>query len=220
MAQFRYRAIDGHGQTDDGVIDATSLHDASEKLRSREVTVVSIEELTVDATRYEPDGTRPPEAPRDVTLRLRDMPGGTVLLMVGGIFTAVAVPIVVSGLVVLASGTSGGAFITLFPLIHLTIGVALVRYVFLRRRKAQDIYRHGTVSMATVDGVGYNRSLRVNGRNPYELVWSLEVQGHRYSDKKSSFDERVMTFAPGDRMWVIYDPNDPEESVEWPPLTR
>ncbi|MDG1089197.1 MAG: hypothetical protein P8P20_15745, partial [Acidimicrobiales bacterium] len=71
-----------------------------------------------------------------------------------------------------------------------------------------------------VDGVGYDRSVRVNGQNPYELAWSFEVDGHTYNDKKSSFDDRVLTFTPGDRLWVIYDPDDPEESVEWPPLSR
>ena len=83
------------------MIDAESLHDASEKLRSAEINVLSIEQLTVDTRRYEPDGPRPPETPRDVTLRLRDMLGGLVLLLVGGIFTGVAIPIVLTGITLL-----------------------------------------------------------------------------------------------------------------------
>ena len=202
------------------MIDAESLHDASEKLRSAEINVLSIEQLTVDTRRYEPDGPRPPETPRDVTLRLRDMPGGLVLLLVGGIFTGVAIPIVLTGITLFVARQSGDASMALFPLIHLTIGVAMLWYVVGRRRRWHDIYRHGTVTMAVVDGVGYDRSVRVNGQNPYELAWSFEVDGHTYNDKKSSFDDRVLTFTPGDRLWVIYDPDDPEESVEWPPLSR
>ena len=123
------------------------------------------------------------------------------------------------GLVALANGASEGLFFLLFPLIHLTVGIAMLVYGLGRRAKRRHIYREGDVTMGTIEGVGYNRSIRVNRRNPYELVWSFEVAGHRYHDKHSTFDEQVMQLVPGDRIWVLYDPSDPEESVEWPPLT-
>lgn len=220
MGRFRYQRLDQDGHRVESVIEADSLHEASEKLRAAEIPVVSIERELSDSTRYEPDGQRPGSAPRDVQVRIRDMAGGWVLAIVGGIFTAVSSIFVVVGLGLLLAGERTGLFLALFPLIHLTIGVGMLVYVLRGRRRRERIYNHGEVAMATIDGVGYNRSVRVNGKNPFEMTWSFDVDGHRYHDKRSSFDERVLTFATGDRMWVLYDPYDPESSVEWPPLAR
>lgn len=200
-------------------ITADSLHDASESLRASEVNVLSIEAVSESPRRYEPDGQRPGPVPRDgVELSVRHMPGGWVLAGIGIVFTAAALILVLTGLGLVIGGNAGGLFLMLFPLIHLLIGVGTLWYVFGRRRRRLRIYRMGEVAMATIDGVGQNRSIKVNGRNPYEMTWSFDVDGHRFHDKKSSFDERLLDFAPGDRLWVLYDPADPEESVEWPPF--
>ena len=217
MGQFRYSSRSAEGE-DTGWIEASSLFDASEQLRKQGVEVTSIENLTEAPRRYEPDGDRPPPAPRDVHVPARDVPGAWVMLLVGGMFAGIATIFVVIGIGLLIAGNSGGRFMTLFPLIHLTIGVGLLRHVFRQVFGRRKLYENGEVAMATVDGVGHNRKVRVNGRSPYELSWSFDVDGHRYSDTRSSFDERVFDFSPGDRLWVLYNPDDPEESVEWPKL--
>ncbi len=218
MGEFRYKALDQSGREYSKTIEADSLHDAANQLRSAEVNLIGLETSDTGPRRYEPAGLRPAPAPRDVEVRLRDQTGGTVLLMVGGIFASIASIFIVVGLGMLLAGESEGLFFALFPMIHFAVGAGLLVFMFRSRAKRRRIYRDGEVAMATIEGVGYNRKVRVNGSNPYELVWTFDLDGHRYHDKRSTFNEQAMTFVPGDRMWVLYDPADPEESVEWPQL--
>lgn len=219
MADFRYRALDRHGNEYRKTITADSLHDAAARLRVEEVNLVALEAAeAAPRRRFEPVGPRPGPAPRDVKVRLRDQAGGLVLLIIGAAFTFIASIFIFIGIGLLLAGNSTGVFFTLFPLIHLAFGLGMLGYSIGTRAKRRRLYRDGEVAMATVEGVGYNRRMRVNGRNPYELVWTFDVAGHRYHERRSTFSEEAMTFTPGDRMWVLYDPDDPEDSVEWPPL--
>lgn len=217
MQQYRYRALDRNGDEVLGSIEAESLHDASEKLRAAEIVVTAIED-TSGERRYEPEGAHPGPSPRDVQVGIGDTSGGWVFVLTGGLFAGIALLFIVIGLGLTVGGTDEGLYFVFFPLIHLAIGLLLLRYVFSRRKRRQSLYRDGEVAMATVDGVGFNRSVRVNGRNPREMTWSFALDDQRFHDKRSSFDDRLATFAPGDRLWVLYDPDDPEESVEWPPF--
>ena len=220
MGEYRYRARDRHGDEFSKTIEADSLLDAANRLRNLEVDPIGLEAIDASRRRFEPVGERPGPAPRDIDVSLRDQPGGLVLLIVGGVFTVIASIIILAGIATLVAGEASGLLMVLIPLVHLAVGLGLLLWAFRTRAKRQDLYRHGEVAMATIDGVGYNRSVRVNGRHPYELVWTFDVAGHRYHDKRSTFADEAMTFAPGDRLWVLYDPNDPEQSVEWPPVTR
>lgn len=218
MARFHYRAVDQSGRQVDGTLTAASLHDATEQLRAREIEATAIEAIDSAPRRFEPQGARPAAPPRDVEVKLRSQPGGWVLVLVGGIFTLVASLFMIVGLVLLVTGESEGLWFTLFPLIHLSVGVGLLWFGLGSWAKRRRIYRDGEVAMGTIEGVGYNRSVRVNGRSPYEIVWTFEVEGHRYHDKHSTFDDQAMELVPGDRIWVLFDPADPEQSAEWPPL--
>lgn len=231
MSTFHYRAVDPHRGTFDGTIDAGSIVEATEQLQAQEVDVVAIEaagarpaswsQRPPDASgrRYEPAEAKPPPAPRDVDVKLRSQPGGIALVMVGGIFTAIGGAFVAVGLGLLAAGNEEGLFVALIPSVHFLIGVVLLRFGLRRWRRRKSLYRDGAVAMATIDGVGYNSSVKVNGRSPYEVVWSFDLDGHRYHDKQSTFDQRVFDYAPGDRLWVLYDADDPEASAEWPPFS-
>lgn len=218
MAQFRYRAVDEHGRQVRDTIEADSLFEATGALGRKGFEILAIEVMEAAERIYEPAERRPPPAPRDVEVRLRDVPGGLVLLIIGSIFAGVAAVLIIVGFILLVAGQKAGLFLALFPLLHLAIGVGLLVHVFKRRAARSVVYRNGTAAVARVDGVGYNRKLRINGRNPYELVWSFEVDGHRYHDKQSSFDDHIMRFEPGDPIWIVYDPADPEDSAAWPPL--
>lgn len=218
MSRFRYRAVDPDGVRVEGTVEADSLQEATERLRADEVEVIAIEAVDSFPRHYEPSGPRPPSRPRVVDVKLSEQPGGWVLVIIGGVFSAVAAILIVVGVVLLAAGEAMGLFFTLFPLVHLTVGLAMLWFGFRGRARRRRIYRDGEVAMGTIEGVGYNRSVSVNGENPFELVWAFEVDEHRYHDKRLTFDERAMSFVPGDRIWVLYDRDDPEQSVEWPRL--
>ena len=217
--QFRYQAVDEQGRTSREMIEAASLVAATEQLSDRGIEVTSIEAFGATDQRYEPDGMRPGPAPRDISVSIGDMAAGWALVFGGGIFAAAAAVFIAVGIGMLVSGNGGGIFFALFPLIHLVVGLVLLLIPLRNRARRQRIYRHGEVTMARIDAVGYDRSLTVNGENPYEVVWTFDIDGHRYHDKRSTFSTDAQRFRPGDPIWIIYDPFDPEESVEWPPIS-
>lgn len=170
------------------------------------------------AALLEPDSARPPPAPRDIPRGTTGMAGGFVLLLVGGIFTAVASVMILSGLGLLIAGQSAGWFMTLFPMIHLTVGVGLLTYALRGKAKRRAVIANGHVAMARIGETGVDRSTKINGRSPYRIGYDFEVSGFRYSGKRSTMNERITRHRVGDRIWVLYDPDDPDRNVEWPPL--
>jgi len=201
-----------------GTVEARTLADVFAK--HPDLEMLAIEAIDDDNQLFEPRGPRPPDAPRDVKIRVSDSPGGWALLLVGILFTGVASIFVIAGLGFLASGSGGlgGLLFTLFPLIHLSIGLGMIWSVLGRFSKRRALYQSGVAAMARVRAVGQNSSIRINGRNPYELVWTFDLDGHTYHDKDSTFNDDVLLYEAGDPMWIVYDPLDPEKSAEWPPL--
>lgn len=72
--------------------------------------------------------------------------------------------------------------------------------------------------MARIDEAGVDRSTKVNGRSPYKIGFDFEVNGQSYAGKRSTMNKRITRHHVGDRIWVLYDPDDPKRNVEWPPL--
>ncbi len=220
MHTFGYQTVDAQGHARQFTIRAESLQHAAEQLRAQEVNVVSLwaDDAPTVSTHYEPRDQRPPPAPRELPAGVTGAAGAKVLAWVGGIFTAIASIIIVIGLGLLVAGESAGFYVVLIPMIHLIIGVGLLVFVVRRRRYRHRLYQHGVDAMAVVQGVGFNRRVRINGTHPYELAWSFDIDGHTFHDTRSTMNDAILTLGVGDRIWVLYDPEDPEESVEWPPL--
>ena len=230
MVAYRYRALDADGVRFASTIDADSLDEAVETLGARGFTVQSIEvDAGVDegspvhnhagpTPRLEPIADRPPPAPRTVDRKSITAPGGMVLLLVGGIFTVVGSIFVLTGIGLLLSGNNVGWAIGGFPLIHLSIGVAMLYYSLSRRAERRRIAETGESAVAVIQSTGYDTKVRINGRNPFKIEFDFEVDGAAYSGKRSTMNSDITNHQLHDRIWVLYDPADPNKNIEWPPL--
>jgi len=222
VSQYRYEIIDNEDQPVSGIVDAGSLADAADQVeREFPRSEVLSMELVEANRRFEPTGPRPPAAPRDIDVKLTSVGGGLVLLLVGALFAGVASILILVGLGLLISGNDGGLFMTLFPMIHLAIGVGMLWYVFSRRARQQRLYRDGEATMATIEEEGPHPTMKINGRRPTLTSWSFEHEGTSYHGKRTSTPGQggAGENRPGDAIWVLYDPADPSQSVSWPPPT-
>lgn len=232
MPTYRYRALDPDGVKYASTIEADSIDDALAAIRAKELQVEAIEPATDPietgawtgasapalSARLEPAAARPPSAPRVVPPKSLNAAGGFVLLWVGGLFTLVASVFIITGLGVVLSGNSQGWAFTLFPLIHLTVGLGLLRYALKTRNRRRSVIESGLETVATIESIGLNRKVSVNGRNPYKMTYRFEVDGVSYTGKRSTMSHAITEHNLHDRIWVLYDPQDPSRSVEWPPV--
>lgn len=233
MKQFRYHAIDKYGAQYSNTIQATSVADAADRLRSAEVNLIAVEldgpgppgyESARERPRtrpslHEPASQRPDAAPRDIKIPLSHNAGGFVLLFIGSIFALAGFAAAVLGVALLVDDkTEPATAVLALAGGFLPVGLGMVAYVVSWRSKRWRTYREGEVVMATIEKSDYNRHVRVNGRNPFQLVWTFDIDGTPYRGKRSTFDKRTTAFVPGEKMWAIYRPSAPKHSVEWPPL--
>lgn len=218
MTRYRVRTVPVDGRPQFETVDAGSVEEALEHVRGQGGEVVSVELADGEPLQYEPAGPMPPHAPRQIPPGVKGAAGGFVLAIVGGIFVAISSVFILIGLVMVIAGNKDGVFFSLFPLIHFTVGMGLAGYAWKSRARRRRIYQGGMAATATIDRSGRQRSVRVNGRNPYQIEWTFYIDDHRFHGKRASMNRRVADIEEGDRLWVLYDPEDPTKSVEWPPL--
>ncbi len=103
-----------------------------------------------------------------------------------------------------------GLFILIFPL----IGLVMLAVVWIRRAGRSKLYQSGQGTFASLDSVGLNRSITVNGRHPTIVRWSFDVQGERYEGKWTGFKVGGLD-EESKKIPVIYNPQNPKQSVRF-----
>lgn len=163
----------------------------------------------------------PPPAPRPVsftTLR-HQKPGASFGLLFGSIFGGVGGGL---GLTFLILGfviglplfaLIGGLFTLLFGGIGGAFFVSGVRTLTRARR----LWQRGATTQGELLGASLDGSLRVNGRNPVALEYAYTVDGRRYSGSSRSWQRHMVQAPAGAPVSVLYDPNQPAESLLYLP---
>ncbi|MEM7095856.1 MAG: hypothetical protein AAF567_22830 [Actinomycetota bacterium] len=235
MPWYRYRAEDADGVSFTSTIEADSAYEATVAIRELGVELESLERVPGPESpprpelleppladepsfRLEPVDDRPPPAPREIPPGVSGTPGGMILILVGGIFVAISSIMIVVGLFTVAAGNREGWFIAGIPSIHFLVGSLLLFFAIRGRSERRRIVQDGAVALGHVENIGFNRSVRVNGRNPFKMSYRFEVAGVEYEGSHSSMDEALKRHRRHDRIWVLYDVDDPSKSVEWPPF--
>ena len=220
MTRWRIRTAPQDGRPEVQTIEADSAEDALRLARIDSAQVLSVEVADATPLSYEPAGQPPPSAPRQLPPGSVRSPGGgdAVMTMVGGLFTGIALLFIIIGIGLLIGGAGViGVVFTLFPMIHLSVGVGLLWNVWGTRALRKRLYQHGVAATATIDRVGPG-NLRVNGRPRMEIGWTFFLNDQPFHGKRTGMNLRLGAVDEGDRIWVLYDPEDPTKSVEWPPL--
>ncbi len=144
-------------------------------------------------------GPEPPPPPRTlpVKYRRRVMYWKNVRVLVGMMFTIV------------------GCWTILFPIIGIPVWIkgrkmALAKLAALER---------GRGARAQVVDVWRDTSVTINGRNPWAIEYSFETaEGTVVKGKAQAWDASNADRRPGQPLWVVYLPEDPEQNAIWPPI--
>jgi hypothetical protein len=144
----------------------------------------------------------------------------SVLNLVGGIFLLVGLPFAVTfpiigistgdWLFLLIGGGLGGVFALL--------GGGMLYYGVQQALGKIRPLEHGKATIGEVVDMYRDTSVSVNGRNPMAIVYLFKVHGYEYEGKGQSWKYSQHNLKVGDRVHVLFMPDDPEESVIYPPI--
>ena len=129
------------------------------------------------------------------------------------------------GLPILVIGLVLSCFIGPFALIPIGLGAifATIGYMMRRHDSRQmkatlEVLSRGTPAEARVAEVTRDHRHVYNGEPAYSVVYVFFVGGARYGGTMNSHDPVNATHQPGEPLWVVYNPADPNHSSLWPPI--
>lgn len=106
----------------------------------------------------------------------------------------------------------------LLPLLFMAGGLAML---LVGRRDAAttlNAFVRGIAAEGKVVSVSVDHSQAINGAHPWKLTYHFAVGSRLHEGAAVSWDSIVTARAPGQPLWVLYLPNDPEQNTLYPPL--
>ena len=170
----------------------------------------------------EDPGPKPPPPPRVLPkgYKSRVLLKNTPINIIGGIFALVGLPIAcIFPLAGLASGlwmllVIGGGLGSLFTLLG---GVMLYMGIKEGLGKIHP-YEQGKATVGEVTEIYRDTSVEVNGRNPWAVLYQFEAGGSVYEGKVTTWKYAPKIQSPGNRVYILYISDDPDQSVIYPPV--
>ncbi len=124
----------------------------------------------------------------------------------------------ISGIMLIAFLMSGEGLGVLVPLSFLVIGFTIGSSGVKVAKKRLLAWREGVGAPATVTWIGRDTSYKVNGRSPYMMKYEFAADGVMHTGVRKSFNREIKRYALGERIWIVYLPDNPALSAEWPPI--
>jgi len=216
MSKYRIRAVPQDGRPLVETIEVDTMEHALAYVLEQGLTPDAIELVDIPDN-FEPNAPVPSAPPRPLPPGLTGVAGSTTLTIIGAVFTLMSLVCFAIGLGLLIAGLPAGFYLLLIPSIHFAVGLWLLSRVLNTRRKRRRIYSIGVAAAATIDRTGY-ATMRINNRRPYEIGWTFYLDGRPFHDKRATFSKAAADIVEGQRLWVLFDPEDPTQSVEWPAM--
>lgn len=144
-------------------------------------------------------GPKPAPAPRELPKKFvrRIKYTGNVMTLIGMIFTIPLLPTII------------------FP----ALGIFIWRKGIKEANDELIPLEHGTVIMGEIVEIVHDRSKTINNQSPYIVHFLFTVGGKKYSGNVGNiFTRPELLKQPGEKVWVVYMPDNPELSSLWPPL--
>ncbi|MBM9590133.1 hypothetical protein JWG41_06730 [Leptospira sp. 201903075] len=144
-------------------------------------------------------GSKPPNAPRILPpkFKRRIKYTGNVMTLIGIIFT---IPFF---------------WTILFPI----IGIFCWRKGIKTANEELLPLENGESTVGEITDIRKDYSQSLNGRSPTVVEFVFESKGKKHVGNVGNiYDSVHLTKKLGDKLWVVYMPNDPSQSSVWPPL--
>jgi hypothetical protein len=159
-------------------------------------------------------GPPPPPIPRTLPkgFEFRQKWSGNILALIGGMF------FFIGSFIFLAFLVLGLLIGTPLPLLFMTMGFVMLLIGRRRARSTVNAFKRGTVVEGKVASVVHDQSQTMNGVHPWKLTYHFPVGERLHEGAVISWDSTISARAPGQSLWVLYLPQDPEQNTTYPPF--
>jgi len=142
----------------------------------------------------------PPRAPRELPANYhKKRMNGDVTIIIGKIFV----------------------FAFFWTIIFPIIGYFLWKSGKERIQNKLKALEEGTPVIGKVVDVYKDTSVAMNGRNPWAMDYSFDTKkAQKGHGTISSWDPSVSEYKTGDKIWVVYMPEDTDINSIWPPIKK
>ena len=166
----------------------------------------------------------PPPAPRTVppryTWTLWLTSGwaitGAILALLGLIFTLLGTILVLSLVWLFGVGLLIGLPFMAVGVLLLAAGLPLLVWRYGAIQRTMDVLRLGEATLGEVVSVDQNYLVRVNRRHPWVITYRFQTGGREYVSEFTSFSQAIAEVNAGQSIYVLYLPQNPEESLIFP----
>jgi len=167
-------------------------------------------------------GPPPPPPPRTLPrgYKRRLLWKNTPVNLIGGIFALVGAGI---GCLFPLIGLAGGLWLFVLiggfmGLIFVALGGGMLYYGLRQAYGKIRPYEQGLAAAGEITEIFRDPTVEVNGRNPWAVRYLYTVDGEQYEGRSLTWKHAPKLLSTGDRVHVLYLPEDPEQSVLYPPL--
>jgi len=139
---------------------------------------------------------------------------GLIFLLIGFplglIFTILGITLPGMWLFIVIGGGVGGIFTLL--------GGAMLYFGIREGLGKIRPFEHGQATIGEVIEMYRDPTVSINGRNPWAIIYTFKVHGLTYEGKAISWKYAPQTQAEGNRVHVLYLPDDPDQNAIYPPV--
>ena len=110
------------------------------------------------------------------------------------------------------------------PLFGFGLIFTILGYFFYKsgRKEGMEIItalQNGIATEGTILSVSYVTTESINGKHPFLVKYTFNTKdGKEQIDSVKCWNEQNELRTNGDKVWIVYTPDNPENSSPWPPL--
>jgi hypothetical protein len=106
----------------------------------------------------------------------------------------------------------------LLPIVFIVGGLGGIVQGVQRAARTLDAFRNGLPVKGRVGSVREDTQTTVNGRHPWNIVYTFECDGHHYEGKAITFDAETANRLHSRLVWVLVVKGNPERNTVYPPI--
>ena len=159
-------------------------------------------------------GPPPPPIPRPLPrgFKFRQKWSRNILALVGGMF------FLIGGFIFLAFLLVGLLIGTPLPLLFMVGGFFMLLAGRRSAARTLNAFVRGAVVKGTIASVARDQTQTMNGEHPWKLTYHFPVGAQLHEGTVVSWDSTVGVRSPGQALWILYVPDDPEQNTTYPPF--
>lgn len=98
------------------------------------------------------------------------------------------------------------------------IGFFILRWSLKKSERKLNALKSGVPTRGVITDIFIDTSQHINNRNPIRINYEFDTPQSRHEDFVNVWDEMNLRRPIGEHLWIVFNPQEPQENNIWPPL--